>query len=92
MVNLDEAMKRARMTNNVLPPQVITPWVNNAAKVAVPDASLAGGESSISISDELTVESVQVKLTLDHTRLPDLAIELISLPALAQCCKHLVMA
>ncbi len=77
-VNLDEAMKRARMTNNVLPPQVITPWMNNAAKVAVPDASLAGGESSISISDELTVESVQIKLTLDHTRLPDLAIELIS--------------
>ncbi|GMQ45893.1 S8 family peptidase [Vibrio sp. 10N] len=77
-VNLDEAMKRARMTNNVLPPQIVTPWVNNAAKVTVPDASLTGGESSITVADDITVESVQVKLTLDHTRLPDLAIELIS--------------
>lgn len=77
-VNLDEAMKRARMTNNVLPPQIVIPWVNNAAKVTVPDANLTGGESSITVADEITVESVQVKLTLDHTRLPDLAIELIS--------------
>ncbi|MCF7370161.1 S8 family serine peptidase [Vibrio sp. J2-3(2022)] len=77
-VDLDEAMQRARMTNRVLPPQVITPWVNNAKEVSVPDASLAGGSSSIAIADDLKVESVQVKLTLDHSRLPDLAIELVS--------------
>lgn len=77
-VDLDEAMQRARMTNRVLPAQVITPWVNNATEVSVPDASLVGGSSSIAIADELTVESVQVTLTLDHARLPDLAIELIS--------------
>lgn len=71
-------MQRARMTNRVLPAQVITPWVNNATEVSVPDASLVGGSSSIAIADELTVESVQVTLTLDHARLPDLAIELIS--------------
>ncbi|WP_322804719.1 S8 family peptidase [Vibrio alfacsensis] len=77
-VNLDEAMKRARMTNNVLPAQIITPWASNTAQVSVPDASLEGGSSSISLTDDLTVESVQVKLTLEHSRLPDLAIELIS--------------
>ncbi|CAH1586719.1 S8 family peptidase [Vibrio jasicida] len=77
-VNLDEAMKRARMTNNVLPAQVITPWANNATEVSVPDASLTGGSSAIAITEDLTVESVQVKLTLEHSRLPDLAIELIS--------------
>ncbi|GLR05896.1 peptidase S8 [Vibrio hyugaensis] len=77
-VNLDEAMKRARMTNNVLPAQVITPWANNATKVSVPDASLTGGSSAIAITEDVTVESVQVKLTLEHSRLPDLAIELIS--------------
>lgn len=77
-VNLDEAMKRARMTNNVLPAQIITPWASNTAQVSVPDASLEGGSSSISVTDDLTVESVQVKLTLEHSRLPDLAIELIS--------------
>ncbi|MFD2177258.1 S8 family peptidase [Veronia pacifica] len=78
LVNLDEAMKRARMTNNVLPPQQISDWVNNDTEVSVPDASLAGGESSITLTDDLTVESVQVKITLDHARIPDLAIELIS--------------
>lgn len=77
-VNLDEAMKRARMTNNVLPAQIITPWASNATEVSVPDASLVGGSSAIAVTDEITVESVQVKLTLEHSRLPDLAIELIS--------------
>ncbi|WP_399425978.1 S8 family peptidase [Vibrio campbellii] len=77
-VNLDEAMKRARMTNNVLPAQVITPWASNGTEVSVPDASLAGGSSAIAVTDDITVESVQVKLTLEHSRLPDLAIELIS--------------
>ncbi|GAK21827.1 LOW QUALITY PROTEIN: putative extracellular serine protease [Vibrio sp. JCM 19052] len=77
-VNLDEAMKRARMTNNVLPAQIITPWASNATEVSVPDASLVGGSSAIAVTDDITVESVQVKLTLEHSRLPDLAIELIS--------------
>ncbi|MFW1639719.1 S8 family peptidase [Vibrio parahaemolyticus] len=77
-VDLDEAMKRARMTNNVLPAQIITPWANNATEVSVPDASLAGGSSNIAITDDITVESVQVQLTLEHSRLPDLAIELVS--------------
>ncbi|HBC3551811.1 TPA: S8 family serine peptidase [Vibrio parahaemolyticus] len=77
-VDLDEAMKRARMTNNVLPPQIITPWANNATEVSVPDASLVGGSSNIGITDDITVESVQVQLTLEHSRLPDLAIELVS--------------
>ncbi len=77
-VNLDEAMKRARMTNNVLPAQIITPWASNSTEVNVPDASLAGGASAIAVTDDITVESVQVKLTLEHSRLPDLAIELIS--------------
>lgn len=77
-VNLDEAMKRARMTNNVLPVQIITPWASNATEVSVPDASLVGGSSAIAVTDDITVESVQVKLTLEHSRLPDLAIELVS--------------
>ncbi|WP_199436886.1 S8 family peptidase [Vibrio owensii] len=77
-VNLDEAMKRARMTNNVLPAQIITPWASNTTEVSVPDASLVGGSSAIAVTDDITVESVQVKLTLEHSRLPDLAIELIS--------------
>ncbi|MFV8433290.1 S8 family peptidase [Vibrio owensii] len=77
-VNLDEAMQRARMTNNVLPAQIITPWASNATEVSVPDASLVGGSSAIAVTDDITVESVQVKLTLEHSRLPDLAIELIS--------------
>ncbi|MGR5132526.1 S8 family peptidase [Vibrio alfacsensis] len=77
-VNIDEAMKRARMTNNVLPAQIITPWASNATEVSVPDASLIGGSSVIAVTDDITVESVQIKLTLDHSRLPDLAIELLS--------------
>lgn len=77
-VNLDEAMKRARLTNNVLPAQIVTPWAVNSTAVSIPDASLKGGASTTTVTEDMTVESVQVKLTLDHSRLPDLAIELIS--------------
>jgi subtilisin family serine protease/subtilisin-like proprotein convertase family protein len=77
-VDLDKAMSRARMTNNVLPPQVTTEWSTSDLAVEVPDASLIGGESSVQLADDVTVESVQVQLTLAHSRLPDLAIELIS--------------
>ncbi|MCQ6453692.1 proprotein convertase P-domain-containing protein, partial [Vibrio parahaemolyticus] len=49
-----------------------------ATEVSVPDASLAGGSSNIAITVDFSVESVQVKLTLEHSRLHDLAIELDS--------------
>ncbi|NTS75575.1 S8 family serine peptidase [Catenovulum sp. SM1970] len=76
--DLDAAMSKARMTNSVLPQLQTTEWQNVTADVAIPDASLAGGESVMKVESNLTVEQVQVRLTLDHARLPDLAIELIS--------------
>lgn len=81
------------MTNNVLPAQIITPWANNATEVSVPDASLAGGSSNIAITDDITVESVQVQLTLEHFRVYLIwQSSLFPHQALAPYCKHHVTA
>ncbi|MBT1446102.1 S8 family serine peptidase [Shewanella sp. JM162201] len=61
-----------------LPEQVVTPWQTVAANAQIPDATLAGVTSELQVADNLTVEAVQVKLNIDHTRLRDLAIELVS--------------
>ncbi|MCH4295998.1 S8 family serine peptidase [Shewanella sp. 3B26] len=61
-----------------LPEQVVTPWSLVAANVQIPDATLEGVTSELNIEQNLTVEAVQVKLNIDHSRLRDLAIELVS--------------
>jgi len=77
-VDVDAAVYKALFTGVSLPKQQITTWQTTTANVEIPDASLVGTQSIISNEKELTVESVQVKLNIDHSRLRDLSIELIS--------------
>jgi len=77
-VNL--ALKQGRKKYTKLPKLKITAWENQNTHLAIPDASLTGVTSikNINIKKNLNIEGVQVKLDLDHTRLSDLSIELIS--------------
>lgn len=77
-VDVDAAVYKALFTGVSLPEQQITPWQTTTADAQIPDASLVGAQSVISSESDLTVESVQVKLNIDHSRLRDLSIELIS--------------
>ncbi len=64
-----------------LPPLKISDWVTQSltSKLEIPDASLDGAETELEIEmDDLVIEAVQLKLDIDHSRLTDLAIELIS--------------
>ncbi|ATD00169.1 S8 family serine peptidase [Pseudoalteromonas spongiae] len=78
-VDVDDAVYKALFTPvTPLPEQVITPWQTQIADSEIPDASLTGATSTLAFEQDVTVEAVQVKLNIDHTRLRDLAIELIS--------------
>ena len=78
-VDVDDAVYKALFTPvTPLPEQVITPWQTQIADTEIPDASLTGATSTLAFEQDVIVEAVQVKLNIDHTRLRDLAIELIS--------------
>ncbi|ATC96861.1 S8 family peptidase [Pseudoalteromonas tunicata] len=77
-IDVDAAVYKALFTGVSLPKLQITDWVSTQANVEIPDASLVGAQSAINVEQALTVESVQVKLNIDHSRLRDLAIELVS--------------
>ncbi len=77
-VNVDKAVNEALFTSTNLPPLQVTDWQQTVANIEIPDASVTGVESNTKVVKELTIESVQVKLNLDHERTRDLSIELIS--------------
>ncbi|MCQ8878578.1 S8 family serine peptidase [Pseudoalteromonas shioyasakiensis] len=77
-VNVDEAVYKALFTSASLPELQITDWQQQVADVEIPDATVAGAQSTMHIVSDLTVEAVQVKLNIDHQRIRDLGIELIS--------------
>lgn len=77
-VNVDEAVFKALFTGVSLPKLQVTDWQKQEADVAIPDASLDGAVSSTQVAQDLTIEAVQVKLNIDHERVRDVAIELVS--------------
>ncbi|MBE0365718.1 hypothetical protein PULV_b0357 [Pseudoalteromonas ulvae UL12] len=77
-IDVDAAVYKALFTGVSLPALQMTDWVTTQVNAEIPDATLAGVQSNIQVEQALTVESVQVKLNIDHTRLRDLAIELVS--------------
>ena len=78
-VDVSAAVKAAKEYKTDLGKYVVTDWVSSEdlAK-AIPDQSLTGATDKLAIEDNLIVEAVQIELTADHLRLPDLAVELIS--------------
>jgi subtilisin family serine protease len=77
-VNVDNAVNKALFTSTNLPPLQVTEWQRTVANIEIPDASINGVESNTDVLNDVTIESVQVKLNLDHERSRDLSIELIS--------------
>lgn len=77
-VDVDAAVYKALFTSANLPALQVTEWQKQAANLTIPDANVNGVASTTTVEQNLTVEAVQVKLNIDHTRLRDLAIELVS--------------
>ena len=76
--NIDDAVYKALFTGVSLPELQTTQWQLQEANVAIPDASLAGAQSTTVVEENLTIEAVQLKLNVDHERLRDIAVELTS--------------
>ena len=78
-VNVSEAVKLAKAYTEDLGEYVVTQWqaTDELAK-AIPDADINGVSDTQVVEDDLVIEAVQIELTADHLRLPDLAVELIS--------------
>jgi len=78
-VNVGEAVKAAKNYSEDLGEYVLTDWLNvTDLSKDIPDASLVGVSDDLTVEDDLIIEAVQIELTADHLRLPDLAVELIS--------------
>ncbi|MCU1717879.1 S8 family serine peptidase [Pseudomonas sp. 5P_3.1_Bac2] len=81
LIDVNSALKLAA-SHTPLPPLVQSPWKqgkpSNASLAAIPDVGSQPTTSAIQVSDALTVEGVQVRINLDHQRVSDLLIELVS--------------
>ncbi|MDO6707678.1 S8 family serine peptidase [Photobacterium sp. 1_MG-2023] len=77
-VNVDGAVAMAQTYSAPLPPMTITPWQHVNRRENIPDANLHGAVSTYQQANDFVVEAVQVKVDIDHERVHDLAIELVS--------------
>lgn len=74
------AQKKGRKKYKKLPPLKTTQWSSKNTHLEIPDANTVGATSIhyVKTPRKLTIEGVQVLLDIDHERLSDLSIELIS--------------
>ncbi|WP_299490168.1 S8 family peptidase [uncultured Shewanella sp.] len=78
-VNVSDAVEMALNYNTELGEYAVSNWFESACiHRAIPDGSIQGVSDSITFQNDWIVEGVQIALTVNHDRLPDLAIELIS--------------
>lgn len=78
-VNVSEAVKLAKSYAEDLGEYVVTEWqASQELAKTIPDADVNGVSDTQVVADDLVIEAVQIELTADHLRLPDLAVELIS--------------
>ncbi|ABM00423.1 S8 family serine peptidase [Shewanella amazonensis] len=79
-VDVSAAVAMAQDYKADLGDYMLTDWIASEADLdkVIPDASLSGVSDSLDVAEDLIVEAVQIELTADHLRLPDLAVELIS--------------
>jgi len=81
LIDVNKALELAA-AHQPLPPLVQLPWqkvkpVDNAS-AAIADVGNSPTTSTTNVASPLSVEAVQVTVSLDHQRLPDLLIELVS--------------
>ncbi len=77
LIDVDRAVKMGK-TVAKLPRMKITDWQTRTPELAIPDAGTQAVSDSVLVNRDLTVEAVQVKIDIDHERLSDLLIELVS--------------
>ena len=74
------AVNMAQNFNSPLGNLVITNWENNSGtlNLVVPDNSAKGVSHTMNVTRDLTIEAVQMKITVNHTKASDLGVELTS--------------
>lgn len=78
-VDATAAVNLARDYKSDLGEYVISDWSKkDKLDMAIPDGNPNGVTDANTVLDNLLIEGVQIELNIDHKRLPDLAIELIS--------------
>ncbi|WP_298775988.1 S8 family peptidase [uncultured Shewanella sp.] len=78
-VNVSDAVEMALSYNTDLGEYGVSPWIeSNDINKTIPDGSIEGVSDSVTFAEDWIVEGVQIALTINHGRLPDLAVELIS--------------
>lgn len=77
-IDVDAAVAMAQQTTALLPTLQVSDWHTANTELTIPDANVNGVQNTLAITDNLTIEAVQLKLSIDHSRVRDLAIELIS--------------
>lgn len=78
-VNANAAVTMAKTYVSALGTYLESPYTTSGAiSLAIPDNSAAGVESTINVAQNYKIESVQIKITTDHTYIGDLGVELVS--------------
>ncbi|MBE0360346.1 S8 family serine peptidase [Pseudoalteromonas aliena] len=77
-IDIDAAVAMAQQTTALLPTLQVSDWHTANTELTIPDANVNGVQDTLAITDNLTIEAVQLKLSIDHSRMRDLAVELIS--------------
>ena len=77
LIDVDRALKLGK-TWNKLPKLKMTDWVIRTPRMPVPDAGFQPVADSVWVKQNLVVEAVQVKVDINHERISDLLIELVS--------------
>lgn len=79
-VNADKAVTMAKTYNFPLGTYLETDWSNNSGDInlTVPDNFAAGVSHFINVSHRYYIESVQIKISADHSKIGDLGVELTS--------------
>jgi subtilisin-like proprotein convertase family protein len=79
-VNADRAVTMARTYTSPLGTYRETDWSTSSGTInlSVPDASNTGVTNTLNMTTNYIIESVQIKVTFDHTLIGDLGVELLS--------------
>ncbi len=74
------AKRKGKKQYKKLPKLKTTPWMNRNTHLEIPDANTTGATSmyNANVHNKFVIEGVQVKVDIDHARMSDLSIELIS--------------
>ncbi|WP_158527247.1 S8 family serine peptidase [Pelagibaculum spongiae] len=78
-VNVDAAVVLAKSYDEDLGDLIITPWQDSGElDLTIAEGDVTGATHILDIPQDLIIEGVQIRLDAKHSRIPDLAVELIS--------------